>query len=120
MPPAAKYSITVNIEQKTLNVLREDPRKILVLVRDIELDGGDVANGNIVFATYASADLSRTQTFTWEEIYSISETTEEFKVGLFILWLMHTIDDWHVAWLRSRVGDGRDNHLARPDSRLSS
>jgi hypothetical protein len=119
MPPVAKYSITVIIEKKTLDVLKQDPRKVLVLVRDIELDGGDVANGNIVFATYGSADLSRTQTFTWEEAYSISETTEEFRVGLFILWLMHTIDDWHVAWLRSRVGHGRDSHLARSASRVS-
>jgi hypothetical protein len=106
MPPTSKYSSTVIIEARTLHILREDPHKVLVLVRDIELEGGDVENGNIVFATYGSQDLSRTQMFTWEESYSVSETTEEFKVGLFILWLMHIIDDWHVAWLRSRVRHG--------------
>jgi len=96
----AKYSITVRIESKTLDTLRADPQKVLVLVRDIGL-GDEVVNGNIVFATYASKELSSIQTFIWEESYSISETTNEFKVGVFILCLMHTIDDWHVARCRS-------------------
>ena len=81
----AKYSITVSIESKTLAILKADPRKVLVLVRDIGLGGGDIENGNIVFATYESKDLSATQTFIWEEAYGVSETTDEFKVGVFIL-----------------------------------
>jgi hypothetical protein len=117
MPPAATYSITVRIEQRTLNILRADPQKVLVLVRDIGL-GTDVVNGNIVFATYGSKELSSTQTFIWEESYSISETTSEFKVGAFVLCLMHTIDDWHVARCRSQVGHGFGCHFARPDSRV--
>ena len=117
MAPGSKYSITVDIEPQTLNVLRADPQKVLVLVRDIGL-GTDVENGNIVFATYASKDLSATQTFIWEESYSISETTDEFQVGVFILWLMHTIDDWHVARFRSQVGHAGARHPARPASRV--
>ena len=78
------YSITVAIEEKTLKVLKADPQNVLVLVRDMGL-GDEVANGNIVFATYAAADLSRTQTFTWKETYQIFETEQAFEVGVFIL-----------------------------------
>jgi len=112
-----KYAITVRIESRTLDILRADPRKVLVLVRDIRL-GDDIVNGNIVFATYGSRELSSTQTFIWEELYSISETTNEFRVGVFIFCLMHTIDDWHVARCRSHIGHGFGCHSARPDSRV--
>jgi len=84
MPPAPRYSITVGIETQTLQTLRQDPHKVLVLVRDIGLGAGTVEEGNIVFATYNSDKLSRTQTFIWEESYSISETTDEFKVSVFV------------------------------------
>jgi len=80
----SKYSITVVIEAKTLDVVKADPQKVLVLVRDMGL-GTEVANGNIVFATYGSKELSRTQTFIWEESYNIFETEQSFKVGVFIL-----------------------------------
>ena len=89
--PSSKYYITVTIEPKTLNVLRADPEEVLVLVRDMGL-GSEIANGNIVLATYESKELSPRQTFIWES-YSISETEQSFKVGVFILWLMHTIDN---------------------------
>lgn len=90
--PSSKYYITVTIEPKTLNVLRADPEEVLVLVRDMGL-GSEIANGNIVLSTYESKELSPRQTFIWEESYSISETEQSFKVGVFILWLMHTIDN---------------------------
>ena len=88
----AKRSITVEIELKNLDILRKDPHKVLVFVRDIGL-GGDVEQGNIVFATYDSNDLSKTQTFIWEESCYVTETNDEFEVGVYILCLMHTIDD---------------------------
>ena len=116
----SKYSITVAIEAKTLAILRADPHKVLVLVRDIGVGGGEVDNGNIVFATYDSKDLSATQTFIWEEAYSVSETTDEFKVSVFILWLVHTIDDWHVARFRSQVRHAGAWHHARTESRVQS
>ena len=115
MPQAKKYSITVEIEQTTLNILRADPRIALVLVRDIGL-GSHVEQGNIAFATYDSNDLSKRQTFVWEESNDVTETTVEFKVSVYILSLMHTTDDRHVAWRRSQIGDGYGSHSPRPGS----
>ena len=93
MPQVKKYSIAVEIEQTTLDVLRADKRIVLVLVRDIGLDGDTVEQGNIAFATYDSEDLSKRQTFIWEESHNVAETTVEFKVSVYILSLMHTTDD---------------------------
>ena len=93
MPPKAKvYLITVEIEQTTLDILRADPHNVLVLVRDIGL-GSNLVQGNIAFATYDSKDLSKTQTFIWEESHNVAEATHEFKVRLHILSLTHTTDD---------------------------
>ena len=110
-----QYSITVTIEQKTLDVLKKDPEIVLVLVKDVKSQG-DLKNGNVVFATYGSQDLSPKQSFTWEESYAVSETTQGFEVGVFILCLMHTIDDGHVVRCQSRVGHANGKHPARPDS----
>jgi hypothetical protein len=87
-----RYSIAVEIEQTTLDVLRADKRIVLVLVRDIGLDSDTVEEGNIAFATYNSEDLSKRQTFIWEESHNVAETTVEFKVSVYILSLMHTTD----------------------------
>jgi len=92
MPQAKTYLITVEIEQTTLDILRANPRNVLVLVRDIGL-GNHVEQGNIAFATYDSKDLSKRQTFIWEESHNVTETTVEFKVSVYILSLMHTTDD---------------------------
>ena len=93
MPQVKRYSIAVEIEQTTLDILRADKRIVLVLVRDIGLDGDTVEQGNIAFATYDSEDLSKRQTFIWEESHNVAETTVEFKVSVYILSLMHTTDD---------------------------
>ena len=92
MSQAKKYSIAVEIEQTTLNVLRADPRNVLVLVRDMGLDG-HVDQGNIAFATYDSKDLSKRQTFIWEESHNVAETIVEFKVSVCIFSLMQTTND---------------------------
>jgi hypothetical protein len=93
MRQVKRYSIAVEIEQRTLDVLRADKRIVLVLVRDIGLDSDTVEQGNIAFATYDSKDLSKRQTFSWEESHNVTETTVEFKVSVYILSLMHTTDD---------------------------
>ena len=93
MPQVKRYSIAVEIEQTTLDILRADKRIVLVLVRDIGLDSDTVEQGNIAFATYDSEDLSKRQTFIWEESHNVAETTVEFKVSGYILSLMHTTDD---------------------------
>ena len=93
MPQVKRYSIAVEIEQTTLDILRADKRIVLVLVRDIGLDSDTVEQGNIAFATYDSEDLSKRQTFIWEESHNVAETTVEFKVSVYILSLMHTTDD---------------------------
>ena len=93
MPQVKRYSIAVEIEQTTLDILRADKRIVLVLVRDIGLDSDTVEQGNIAFATYDSEDLSKRQTFIWEESHNVAETTVEFKVSVYSLSLMHTTDD---------------------------
>ena len=93
MPQVKRYSIAVEIEQTTLDILRADKRIVLVLVRDMGLDSDTVEQGNIAFATYDSEDLSKRQTFIWEESHNVAETTVEFKVSVYILSLMHTTDD---------------------------
>lgn len=93
MPQVKRYSIAVEIEQRTLDVLRADKRIVLVLVRDIGLDSDTIEQGNIAFATYDSEDLSKRQTFIWEESHNVTETTVEFKVSVYILSMMHTTDD---------------------------
>ena len=85
-----RYSIAVEIEQMTLDVLRADKRNVLVLVRDIGLDSDMVEQGNIAFATYDSEDLSKRQTFIWEESHNVTEMIVKFKVSVYILSLMHT------------------------------
>jgi hypothetical protein len=37
-------------------------------------------------------------------------------VSVYILSMMHTTDDWHVAWRRGQVGHGYGSHSARPES----
>jgi len=113
--PVIRYSITVEIEKHTLQTLKKGMYH-LVLIRDIGLPGGSITHGNIVFNTYESKDLSRKQTFSWEDTHSVTETTDEFKVSIYILSLMHTTDDWHVAWLRNPVDHRCSSHSARPES----
>ena len=93
MPQVKRYSIAVEIEQTTLDILRADKRIVLVLVRDIGLDGDTVEQGNIAFATYDSEDLSKRQTFIWEESHNVAETIVEFKVSVCIFSLMQTTND---------------------------
>lgn len=88
-----EYSITVEIEQTTLNILRADPRNVLVFVRDIGLGSDVVEQGNMAFATYDSKSLSATQTLIWTELHSVTERIIEFEVSVYILSLMHTTDD---------------------------
>ena len=61
-------SVTVQVESKTLDILRKDTEKFLVLVRDTGLGGGDVENGNIGSATLRTKDFYAKQTFIWGEL----------------------------------------------------
>jgi len=87
MSQATDYSVTVEIEQTTLDTLRQDPNKVLIIVRDIKRDS-NVEFGNIVFRSYPSNELSNKQTFHWKDIHSVAETTDDFAVSVYILSLM--------------------------------
>ena len=118
MPPPKKYSITVDIEQTTLDILRKDPCWVLVLVREMQLgdSNSQVEQGNVVFAAIELKELSNGQKFTWQECYNVAETTEKFKVSVYILLLLHTTDDWHVGWHRSPVAHTYICHFMWPES----
>jgi len=87
MSQATNYSVTVEIEQNTLDALRQDEDKVLVIVRDIKR-GSNVEYGNIVFRSYETNKSSNKQTFHWEDTHSITETTDDFVVSVYILSFM--------------------------------
>ena len=92
----SKYSITVNIDDKTLEGLKS-LKRTLALVRDLNVDG-QLQNGNIVLATTEAKDLKTSQKFTWEETYEVYATQVGFKVSLCILFILmfRSSDDWHM------------------------